>query len=162
MNINICTLLYVCMNNNIVPSPWYGFVWNVHRMSIKIEHRNLETRKTLDDFFVQVRNFLLPLSLKVLRHKEREAQSFLFWLLPPPTRVSPATKVSASKRKSTVSSRGRSQPTPLTFFKFPRSSAHFRCMTSFALASPRFLSQAIVTSLSYTYALRVHAREHLC
>ena len=45
-------------------------------MSIKIERRNLEIRKTRKDFFVQVRNFLLPLSLKVLRHKEREAQSF--------------------------------------------------------------------------------------
>ena len=45
-------------------------------MSIKIEHRNLEIRKTRNDFSVQVRNFLLPLSLKVLRHKEREAQSF--------------------------------------------------------------------------------------
>ena len=54
----------------------YGYVWNVHRVSIKTEHRNLEIWKTRNDFFVQVLNFLLPLSLKVLRHKEREAQSF--------------------------------------------------------------------------------------
>ena len=32
---------------------------------------HIETRKTLDDFFVQVRNLLLTLSLKVFRHKER-------------------------------------------------------------------------------------------
>ena len=44
-------------------------------MSIKIEHRNHEIGKTRNDFFVQVRNFFLPLSLKVLRHKERESQS---------------------------------------------------------------------------------------
>ena len=53
----------------------YSYEWNVHRMSIKIEHRNLETRQTRNDFFSPVRNYLLPLSLKVLRHKEREAQS---------------------------------------------------------------------------------------
>ena len=52
-------------------------------MSIKIEHRNLETRKTRNDFFVQVRTFLLPLSLKFLRHKER-GTIFLFWLFHPP------------------------------------------------------------------------------
>ena len=80
---------------------------------IKIEYRNPEIRKTLDDFSVQVRNFLLSLSLKVLRHKERETQSFYsgFFICPPPPppRVAPATKVSASKLKPTVFSRGRSQ-----------------------------------------------------
>ena len=45
-------------------------------LHIYIEHRNLEIRKTRNDFFVQVRNFLLPLSLKVFRHKEREVKSF--------------------------------------------------------------------------------------
>ena len=107
-------------------------------MYIKIEHRNLETRKTRNDFSVQVRNLLLPLSLKVLRHKGREAQSFYsgFFIYPdPPTRVAPATKVSVTKRKSTVSF-GVQFSTPLTFFKFPKSSARFRCVTSLALASP--------------------------
>ena len=41
-----------------------------------IEHRNLEIRKTRNDFSFQVRNILLPLSLKVLRHKERDTHSF--------------------------------------------------------------------------------------
>ena len=40
------------------------------------EYRNLEIRKTRNNFSVQVRNFLLPLSLKVLRHKERDTHSF--------------------------------------------------------------------------------------
>ena len=38
------------------------------------------------NFSVQLRNFLLPLSLKVFQHKEREAQSFysgFFICLPP-------------------------------------------------------------------------------
>ena len=37
-----------------------------------------ESRNTKNtyDFFVQVQNFLLPLSLKVLRHKERDTHSF--------------------------------------------------------------------------------------
>ena len=43
---------------------------------IYIEHRNLEIRKTHNDFLVQVQNFLLPLSLKVLQHKERDTHSF--------------------------------------------------------------------------------------
>ena len=41
-----------------------------------IEHGNLEMRKTRNDFSVHVWNFLLPSSLKVFQHKEREAQSF--------------------------------------------------------------------------------------
>ena len=70
-------------------------------LHIYIEHRNLEIRKTRNEFFLQVRNFLLPLSLKVLRHKEREEQSFYsgFFICPPPTRVAPPTKVSAKANR---------------------------------------------------------------
>ena len=50
--------------------PCVKWTYNVH---IYIKY-NIGTSK--HDFFVQVWNFLLPLSLKVLRHKEREAQSF--------------------------------------------------------------------------------------
>ena len=48
-------------------------------LHIYIEHRNFEIRKTRNDFSVQIRNLLLPLSLKFFRHKER-GTIFLFWL----------------------------------------------------------------------------------
>ena len=141
---------------NSVPWPWYGYVWNVHRMTIKIEHRNLETRKTRNDFSVQVRNFLLPLSLKVFWHKEREAQSFYsgFFIAPP-------TKVSASKRKPTVFPWGRSHLNS-DFFKIsqnlPRSSGAWRHPHSITLLP----MGAIVTSLSDTSALPPCACVNTC
>ena len=54
-------------------------MWNVHIMFIKYIHRtyrNLETRKTLTTSQFMYETFLLPLSLKVLRHKERDTHSF--------------------------------------------------------------------------------------
>ena len=44
------------------------------------------------DFLVQVRNFLLPLSLKVLRHKERDTHSIYsgFSICTPSSRAIPA------------------------------------------------------------------------
>ena len=104
-------------------------MWNVHRMFITyihiIEHRNPETRKTRNDFLVQVRNFLLPLSLKVLRHKERYAHSFYsgFSICPPPKKkhVHTRRKASASKRKSTVFLRAELNR---LFSNLPKSSAH--------------------------------------
>ena len=60
---------------------------NVHGTFITYIHRiqDLEIRKTHNDFSVQVRTFLLPLSLKVLRHKERGTIfQFLLFHLPPP------------------------------------------------------------------------------
>ena len=126
-------------------------MWNVHRMSKKIEHRNLEIRKSRNDFSVQIRNFLLPLSLKVLRHKERETHSFYsgFFICPHlqhvwhPPQWSP--RASENQSSHSVSS---SQLTD--FFKIsqnpPRSSVawlHSHCVTSFPIS-------AIVTSLSDT------------
>ena len=113
-------------------------MWNVHRMSIKIEHRNLEIRKNTYDFLVQIRNLLLALSLKVLQHKERDTHSFYsgFFICPhSPSRATPAqgfgepAKVDPSR--SVSSSQFNSD-----FFKIPKSSARFRCVTSFALACP--------------------------
>ena len=113
-------------------------MWNGHIMFIYIyiEHRNLEIRKKRNDFSVQVRNFLLPFSLKILRHKGRDAHSFYpgFFICPPPTRVAPATEVSASKRKSTEFFRWQDTTQLTYFFKIPKSSSRFRCVTSFALA----------------------------
>ena len=90
------------------------------------------------DFLVQVRNFLLLLSLKVLRHKKRDTHSFYsgFFICPHPISLRHLPKDSMSKRKSTVSF-GVQFSTQLTdFFKIPKSSACFRCVTSFTLASP--------------------------
>ena len=128
-------------------------------MSIKIEHRNLETRKMRNDFFVQVRNFLLPLSLKVLRHKEREAQSFYpgFFICSPPQHVCHLPQMSPRASESQLSS-----PDAGLFLNLPKSIARFQCVTSFALASLRFPSLAIVTSLSDSSALHARTREHLC
>ena len=107
-------------------------------MSIKIEHRNLEIRKTRNDFSVQVRNFLLPLSLKVLRPKERDTHSFYsgFFIWPPHTiscdtcpRPTQASESQPSSAEAVLNSTN-------WFFKIPKSSVRFRCVTLFALASP--------------------------
>ena len=63
------------------------------------------TTKTRNDFLVQVRNFLLPLSLKVLRHKERYTHSFYsgFSICPPPTCVAPVFRPLAWLRRASES-----------------------------------------------------------
>ena len=126
-------------------------------MSIKREHMKLETRKTLNDFSVQVRNLLLPLSLKVLRlRRERHNLSILaFSSAPHPSRATPTTRPRQLAKANRLIPRQDS--TLLTFFKFPKSSVRFRFVTSFALASPRFSSRDIVTSLSDTSALPTRA-----
>ena len=83
---------------------------NVHWIFITYIHRTLESRNTKnsDDFFVQVRNFLLPLSLKSLRHKERYTHSFYsgFSICPPPYLVRRPQRANSSglcePRKSTL------------------------------------------------------------
>ena len=95
-------------------------------MCVCVEHRNLETRINTD-FLVQVRNFLLPLSLKVLRHKDRDT-FFLFWPfhLPPPNTCGTHHKAtglaSANKRKPTHLLPRQADSTPLhsDFFKIPQ------------------------------------------
>ena len=65
--------------------------------------------KNTYDFLVQVRNFLLPLSLKDIRQKERDAHSFFddFSICPP--------NPCAPRHKAT----GKNS-TQLTFFKIPQ------------------------------------------
>ena len=113
------------------------WTYNVHKY-IYIEHKNPETRKTRNDFLVQVRNFLLPLNLKVLRHKERDTHSFysgFFYLHPHLVRH--LLKASASQLKSTLLVRCPVLNSPNWLFqKSPQSSARFRCMTSLALCNP--------------------------
>ena len=133
-------------------------------MSIKIEHRNLEIRKTRNDFSVQVRNFLLPLNLKILRHKEWDTHSFYygFFICPPPPLVRHLPKASGlasvSKCKPTVFSRGRIQLNFLQNSPYPpRASGVWHHSD---LLAP-FPIWAIVTSLSDTSAPVAHACVHL-
>ena len=150
------------------------------RMFITYIHIYIESRNTKNtyEFLVQVRNFLLPLSLKVLRHKERDTQYtfFLFWLFhlpPPPSRATPPLPPSSPPSRATPAQGLREQAkanrllprqdsTPLTdFFKIPqKSSARFRCATSFALPSP-FSHLGLLWNFWVTRPLRACAREHL-
>ena len=130
-----------------------SYIYNTYH----IEHRNLEIRKTHNDFSVQVRNFLLPLSLKGFRHKEREAQSFYAgFLICPPNTCGTRHKASRASESQLSSPEAGLNSTNWLFQNFPKSSARLRWVTSFTLSSPYFPSRAIVTSLSDTSALRVH------
>ena len=108
-----------------------------------IEHRNLEIRKTRNDFSVQVRIVLVPLSLKVLRHKER-GTIFLFWLyllIPqhvwhPPRRSPWASESQPSSPEAGLISTRCLVSTNWLFQNLPKSSARFRCVTSLALCNP--------------------------
>ena len=142
-------------------------VWNVHRMSIKIKHRNLEIRKTRNDFSVYVRNFLLPLSLKVLRHKERDTHSFYsgFFIGPHLVRHPPQRPLAWLQRAS------ESQPsspeaglnsTNWLFQNRPKSSARFRCVTSPARCNSVFYLGYCDISEWHIRSAHAHAREHLC
>ena len=123
-------------------------------MSIKIEHRNLEIRITRNDFSVQVRNFLLPLSLKVLRHKEKDTHSFYpdFFIRPPPQHVWYPPQRSPRASESQLSSPEAELNSTHWLFQNPpnppRASGAWRHSHSLAL----FPIWAIVTSLSDTSA----------
>ena len=120
-------------------------------MSIKIEHRNLEIRKTLNDFVVQVRNFLLPLSLKVFRHKEREAQSFYFgfFICLPPPRAMPATRPRKLAEANCLLPR---QVSTLLSLQIPKILRVLPVRHVIRTCLPRYPSRAIVTSLNDTSA----------
>ena len=89
-------------------------------MSIEIEHRNLEIRKTRNDFSFQVRNILLPLILKVLRHKERDTHSFYSgFVIRPSSGATPAQGLREQAKVNRLLPRQVS--TLLTdFFKIPQ------------------------------------------
>ena len=140
---------------------------DVHRMFIThiyIEHRNLETQKTLDDFLVQVRNFLLSLSLNLLRHKERDTHSFYsgFSICTPPSRAAPvARKFVWPLRAPKVDPSHSVSSSQLNwlFSKSLKSSARFRCVTSSELSSP--VSHLGYCDISEWHVRSANAREHL-
>ena len=104
--------------------------YNVHKMFIY--NIGIPKHKNTNDFLVQVRNFLLPLSLKVFRHKEREAQSFYadFSICTPHLSCAPCPRPRRASESHPSSSDGKTQLTD--FFKSPQIlRARFWCMTSF-------------------------------
>ena len=132
-------------------------------MSIKIKHRNLEIRKTRNDFSVQVRNFLLPLSLKVLRHKKRDTHSFYsgFYICLPPHLVRRLPKASASKRKSTLLVRYPVLNSTNFLDKIPQILRALPVRDVIRTCQPHFPS-GLLWHLWVTRPLRAHARQHLC
>ena len=79
---------------------------------IYIEHRNPETQKNTYDVLLQVRNFLLPLSLKVFRHKEKDTPDFS--ICPKPRAHPPQGHVELAKFNFLLP---RQEPNSLTFLK---------------------------------------------
>ena len=108
---------------------------SLHIYIYHIEHRNLEIQKTRNDFSVQVRKFLLPLSLKVLRHKER-GTIFLFWLFHLNTCGTRYKGLHEQAKTNRLPPRQVTSPLVWLFQNLPKSSARFRCVTSFALFNP--------------------------
>ena len=93
----------------------------IRRLTFACSQRPLwRNTKNTYDYSVQVRNNLLPLSLKVLRHKERDTHSFYSGFFICPHLVRHLPKASASKRKSTIFPLGVQFSAQLTFFKIPK------------------------------------------
>ena len=95
-----------------VTYPWYGYVkrtYNVHKMFIY--NIGIPKHKNTYNFLVQVRNFLLPLSLKVFRHKERDTPDFSICPKPRAHLSQGHRPGFGEPQKSTVFSRGRTQLT---------------------------------------------------
>ena len=120
--------------------------------------------KNTNDFYVQVRNFLLPLGLRVLRHKERDTHSFYagFSICPPPniwgTRHKAIGLASASKRKSPFFF-GWQDSSHWLFPNPPKSSTH--ASGAWRHSHPQVLSGIfILTSVNDTSFPRT--RQHLC
>ena len=107
-------------------------------------------KKNTYDFLVLVRNFLLPLSLKVFRHEER-GTIFLCWLF----HLSPITCGARSAQIRLASPRTQSQ---LTDFSQISAHASGAWRHSYPWLHP-ISGIFIVTSLKDTSALRT--REHL-
>ena len=135
--------------------------WNVHRMFLTYIHRTYESRNTKNtyDFLVQVRNFSLPLSLKVLRHKERDTYSFysgFFICLPRPSRAAPvvrAPKLDPSRPvfSSQLNWLFQNPQNP------PRTSGAWRHSHSLA----PFPISGFYCDISEWYGRSAHARRHL-
>ena len=135
-----------------------GISWLCVKSTLNVhKDRTLESRnsKNTYDFLVQVGNFLLPLSLKVLRYKERYTHSFYSgFFICPPSHATPAQGLREQAKINRLLARQVSTLLTDWFFQNspnpPRASGAWR-------HSP---SRAIVTSLSDTSA--PHTRVNTC
>ena len=143
-------LLWVRECKGNVPYPWYGYAkwtYNVHIYIYIYIYIYITQNIGISKFekyvttLFRYKTFLLPLSLKVLRHKEREVQFFYsgFFICPPSQHVwhPPQRSPRASENQLSSPEAGLIS-TNWLFQNLPKFSARFRCVTSFALASLRF------------------------
>ena len=125
---------------------------------IYIEQRNIDIRKTHNDFSVQVRNFLLLLRFFDIK-REIHILSILVFSSAPPSRATPAQGLHEQAKVNCLLPRQSS--TQLTdFFKIPKSSARFRRVMSFALANSD--SHLGYCDIFERHVRSVHSLEHLC
>ena len=168
--VSMCRSVFNTWNLFYLSSHWdiplpYMNTWNVHRMFITYIHRTLESRNTKNtyDFLVQVRNFLLPLSLKVLRHKERDTHSFYsgFSICPPSYTHPPQGHWPGFGELAKVNRLLPSQELNSTdFLKIPKIlRARFRCMTSFTSTGQPF--PGIYFDICERHILRARASTHV-
>ena len=116
--------------------------------------------KNTYDFLVQVRNFLLPLSLKVLRHKERDTHSFFsgFSISPPNTCAPVAMTLQASESQPS-SPEAELNSTNWLFSNPPKSSTHDS--SAWRHSHPQVLSGIFILT-SVNDASSSHTCQHLC
>ena len=107
-------------------------------LHIYIEHRNLKTRKTLTTSQFRYETFYY-LWVKGFDVRMRDTHSFYsgFFICPPPQHVwhPPQRSPRASENHPSSPEAGLSSINWL-FQNLPKSSAQFRCVTSFALRDP--------------------------
>ena len=133
-----CLFLYLCTIPMI--RVYVKRTYNVH--NIYTMNIGIPKHKNTYDFLVQVRNFLLPLSLKVIRHKERDTHSFYsgFSICPHHARHPSQDHWPGfgekAKANRLLPRQDSTQLNKLTFSKSPKSSARFLRVTSPALCSP--------------------------
>ena len=149
-----------CMYN-IAMIRIYTDMWNIYRM---FTHIGIPKHKNTYDFLVHVRNFLLPLSLKVFRHKERDT-IFLCWLFHQPQ----TTRDTCRKATGLASANPECQPsssepgTQQTLFSQISAHASGAWRQSHPWSHP-LSAILIVTSLNDTSAprARVNTCGHVC
>ena len=164
--ISLCSLILITKNwyyyKVNVPYP-YTDMRNGHIMFIYIyiEHRNLETRKTLTTSQFRYETFLLPLSLKGFFDIRRERHNLSIPAFSPPPHISCDTCPRPPQASESQPSRPASSFNSTNFIQIPKILRALAVRDVTRTCWPRFPSRAIVTSLCDTFAPPAHAREHL-